>query len=327
MISNIEFGAVVPIPIFPPVVNKDPIVFEFPRACKIVVIYKLEIVLLVISALVIFAVAVVNPVLKFNVPALLLVLTTFVKVVNPVAFIVPVVNPDITLILPDDMDVTFAFKPDKLFTLMLLDVNPVEIKFVVDILVTEAFVKDVNPDALILPVDNPDVIIKFARVSFVAEIFVNVNPVALIVPVVNPVVTIKFVSVSFVAEIFVKVVSPVALIVPVVNPVVTIKVASVSFVAITFVKFVNSDAFILPVLKLFKSKFVDVILFANTLLIVLPNAIKLPEISNDDLGFVVLIPIFPAVVNRLPSVLLFELAEKNELAKSVPADTFVFTKF
>lgn len=87
-----------------------------------------------------------------------------------VAFIVPVVNPVVTIKLDS---VSF---------------------------VAEIFVNVLNPVALIVPVVNPDVTIKVASVSFVAVIFVkDDNPLAFIDPVVIDVETI-FEVVTLVAK-------------------------------------------------------------------------------------------------------------------------------
>ena len=52
----------------------------------------------------------------------------------------------------------------------------------------------------------------------------------------------------------------------------------------------------------------DVKFVVNKLLIVLPDAINVPEISSVEFGVVVFIPTFPPVVKILPRVFVFPLA-------------------
>ena len=52
----------------------------------------------------------------------------------------------------------------------------------------------------------------------------------------------------------------------------------------------------------------------------------LPVTSNVNAGTVVLIPTFPPVVNILPIVLLFPVADNKVLAKTIPPDIFISTK-
>jgi hypothetical protein len=97
------------------------------------------------------------------------------------------------------------------------------------------------------------------------------------------------------------------------------------------------DTFNVPVLKVVDTTLVIVLLVQLIDPELMLVAVKVPVVtfanlavpftSNLKAGAVVFIPIFPAVVIILPSVLLLPIAENDVVDNTTPAETFVFTMF